>query len=572
MTHKDSEDPVFQKKGKTRKIFSSTLESRLLFLALPVVFLMIVLLIHFSYGPFFMHHIDPEYFHLYSGICLSRLSLSVEYIAHPGTTLQILFAISARIVDLLQPTSDLITNLISNPEQYIHGTNILLNIINAFVLFFLGFYTYRCSGNYGYAFLLQLIPFSSHYLLTVSARLIAESVELVPVILMIMLTVKYIYDSSRDKNMNFYSIAFAVISGLGIAGKISFFPFVLLPLVLISEKKYRIRFLLYTALAVAVFAFPLVVHLHKSREWFGNMFTHSGKWGGGSKSFINLSQAPDRIKSLYLYVDKQFFVISGLATLQYLIFLIIPSLRKNSSGRVILRVFTGLILSVLLYVFLVLKHFAFYYLFPALAVKVFFLYLMTELLVRVIRDKRMKRWLPALTLIVALVLVVPQVRTLKKRMSDIAVAERNSEEKYYTLKTYFSPDTTVIISSAYYGSPFISWAHVNAFNITGKLRNAFTPALKKKFPSTYFYFPWTDKFFFWGDYLKSQQLVDGKKTIYVYIGEGKEGDMDAIMKRLKEEMPETEFQKVLLHKFENPAEYFYRIKLSVKNGGFPTDQ
>jgi len=413
--HKDSEDPVFQKKGKMRKGFSSMMKSRWLFLAIPVVFLMIVLLIHFSYGPFFMHHIDPEYFHLYSGVCLSRLSLSVEYIAHPGTTLQVLYAISVRIVDLLQPTSDLITNLISNPEQYIHGTNILLNIINAFVLFFLGFYTYRYSGNYGYAFLLQLIPFSSHYLLTVSARLIAESVELVPVMLMILLTVKYIYDSSRGKNMNFYSIAFAVISGLGIAGKISFFPFVLLPLVLISAKKYRIRFLLYTILAVAVFAFPLVVHLHKAWEWFGNMFIHSGKWGAGNKSFIHLSQAPERMKSLYLYVDKQFFVITGLATLQYLIFLMIPSLRKNSSCRVILRVFSGLLLSVFLYVFLVLKHFAFYYLFPVLAVKVFFLYLITELLVRVIRDKRIKRWLPFFTLVVALVLMVSPSAYLEKK-------------------------------------------------------------------------------------------------------------------------------------------------------------
>ncbi len=541
-------------------------------LILPVLFLTMVLLIHFSYGPFFMHHIDPEYFHLYSGICLSRLSLSVEYIAHPGTTLQILFAISARIVDLLQPASDLITNVVNNPEQYIHGTNILLNIINAFILFFLGFYTYRYSGNYGYAILLQLIPFSSHYLLTVSARLIAESVELAPVMLMILLTVKYMYDASRTKNMHVYSIGFAVISGLGIAGKISFFPFVLLPLILISEKKYRIRFLLYTVLAVAIFAFPLVVHLHKAWEWFGNMFTHSGKWGGGNKSFINLSQAPERIKSLYLYVDKQFFVILGLATLQYLVFLMIPSLRKNASVRVIRRVMLGLILSVLLYVFLVLKHFAFYYLFPALAVKVFFLYLMTEMLVRVIRDKRTSRWLPALTLLVALVLVVPQGRTLKKRMADIAVAERNSEVKYYKLRKYFNPDTTVIISAAYYGSPFIAWAHVNAFNITGKLRNAFTPALKKKFPSTYFYFPWTDKFFYWGDYLESRQLVEGKKTIYVYIGEGKKGDLDAIMKRLTEEMPDTAFHKVLLYTFENPAEYFYRITLSGKNGGLSPDR
>ena len=62
--------------------------------------------------------VDPEYFHLFNGLNLSIFNLSVDYIAHPGTSIQVIYAVSAHIVNLVQPDNDVITNALNNPEQF----------------------------------------------------------------------------------------------------------------------------------------------------------------------------------------------------------------------------------------------------------------------------------------------------------------------------------------------------------------------------------------------------------------------------------------------------------------------
>ena len=134
---------------------------------LPSVFLILAILIHYSSGKFFMLSVDPEYFHLFNGLNLSIFNLSVDYIAHPGTTIQATYAISAHIVDIIQPGNELISNAINNPEQFIHGANILLNIFTGIAIFFLGFYVYKYTGSIFFALLLQLMPFGSYHVLMI---------------------------------------------------------------------------------------------------------------------------------------------------------------------------------------------------------------------------------------------------------------------------------------------------------------------------------------------------------------------------------------------------------------------
>ena len=136
-----------------------------LFLGIPAVYLILAILIHFNTGKFYLISTDPEYFHLFNGLNLSIFNLAIDYIDHPGTTIQIIYALSAHIVNLIQPENDIIINALNNPEQFIHGASILLSIITSLAIFILGFYTYKYTGNVFLALLLQLMPFGNMRLL-----------------------------------------------------------------------------------------------------------------------------------------------------------------------------------------------------------------------------------------------------------------------------------------------------------------------------------------------------------------------------------------------------------------------
>ncbi len=533
---------------------------RWLFLILPALFLLLVVLIHYSYGMFFMTRIDPEYFHLYNGIALSTFHWDISYIAHPGTPLQMLIGVAARLVQLLTG-GDLVTAVINDPELFIHGANILLNFLNAVIIFYLGVLTYRYTGSYPAGLLMQLIPFGSHYLLTVSARLAAESAVVPPFMLLILLAVVFMYDDSREEHMHRYAVLFALVTGLGIACKVYFFPMALLPLTVISGGKNRLRYLLYTVLAVMVLAFPLVSHMHKAWEWYGNMATHSAKWGEGSKGFMDLHKVPLRIAELYKYTDSQIFWVLGLGLLHYLVFRLVPALRRDPREKVTEKVLLGMILSTTLYIAMVLKHFAFHYLIPVLVVKIFFIFLMMILWNSILKRKNARVWLSLAAVVIVLVMLRPQLGTLRQRMAENSVRVERNEAQYCTLRKYFSPDTTVIISAVYYGSPFVAWAHMNGYLMSGKERRIFRESLKKKFPSTHFFISWSEKFYHWEDYVPAGDLVKEDRSVYVFIGKDKEDTYGKIRERMQQAMEEKGFsmQEKLLFRFSDPDEYFYEL-------------
>jgi hypothetical protein len=222
---------------------------------------MMAMLIHFSKGKFYMLHVDPEYFHLFNGINLAIFNLAIDFIHHPGTTIQMIFAFSAPVVNFILPGTDLVGNMIDNPELFIHGASILLNILTAGTLFALGYFTYRNTGNIWLAMLLQLMPLGHSQIILITGRLIPETAVIAPLLLLGLITVKFLYDRDRVANLRKYVIGFAVVGGLGMAGKFLYLPFLIIPLLIIPGFKEKTRYTFYTLIATMVFAFPVFVNL-----------------------------------------------------------------------------------------------------------------------------------------------------------------------------------------------------------------------------------------------------------------------------------------------------------------------
>jgi len=530
-----------------------------------VIFFMLAILIHFNSGKFYIISTDPEYFHLFNGLNISIFNLAVDYIAHPGTTLQMIYAWSAHIVNIVEPANGIITNAMNNPEDFIHGANILLNILTGLSIFALGLYTYKYTQNIFLAILLQLMPFSNFKILMISARLLPETVLIAPLILLVLIVVKFLYDEHREEHLKKYLFGFAIIGGLGIAGKLSYLPFLIVPLFLLPSSKLRIKYLLYTFVAIIIFAFPVFTHLGKSWDWFGGMLLHSGKWGSGESNIIETAAIPNRLSILY-YMDKSLFILMGIAFLQWVIFYFIPYFRRkrNNTTFLVLKTMGAFLLAISIAVLLVTKHFAAHYFNPFLLLKFFILYLIIELFLPFFKSNKAKLLVTSFVLLIAFSLVIPQVKQLKFSYGQLTKRAKHFNDEAYVLKQYNTIDNPLIISSHYRGSPFIESAMVGGCLMSGPLKSTFIHQLAAKYPNTYFYFDWTDKFYFWDKFRRAKDFVDVKKPLYIFIGEGKEPCLPIIMERIKKDFPDKETKLVLLQTFSKPSEYFYKVNFSEK--------
>jgi len=530
----------------------------------PVIFLMLAILIHFSNGTFYLLNTDPEYFHFMNGLNLSILNLAVDYIDHPGTTIEVLFAVSAHIVNLLFPGSDLISNALSHPEAFIHGANILLNIITACALFYLGYYTLKYTGNIPMALLMQLTPFYSIRLLIVSGRILPESAMIPVLILLILLIIKYIYDAEQSRNRRMYVWAFAIIGGLGMATKLSYFPFLIIPLFLLNSKKRITQYLLYTLFAIIIFAFPLFVNLGKSWRWYSNMLLHSGQWGSGDTNFVDLTKVPGRLQQVF-DVDPALFLLIGFAVLQLIIFYSLRFTQNNGRLTAFLkRSLIAVISAVIIFVLFVTKHFAYHYILPVLVFKAFVIFLMCSLILSVIGSKNIKKYFSLAVFLLTILLIIPQLRYLGASVKIKQAQAAKFEDRERMLDSYNTKDNLLIISSHYRGSPFMQTALAGGFMLSGQLRSTFKKQLRETYPKTVLYVNWSEQFNIWDEFKNADEFLDPQKSVYIFIGEGKEKDLRVIMDRISSSYPAYSLELEVVYAFKDPDETFYELKLHEK--------
>ena len=535
-----------------------------LFIIIPIIFVVVTILIHFSIGKFYLVSTDPEYLHLLNGINLSIFNLSVSYIDHPGTTIQGIYAISAHIVNIIQPSNNIITNVINHPEDFIHGASILLILITCLTIVLFGFYTYKYTGNMLLAILVQLIPFGNVRVLLVSGRLIPEAALIGPLIILCLLIIKFIYDSNRENNIKKYLVGFAIAGGLGMAGKLNYLPFLIIPLFLIASAKNRLKYLFYTVLATLIFAFPLVVNLRKSWTWYSNLFIHSGKWGGGESNFIDFVNIPDHLQKIF-HMDQSLFYLIGFAIVQIILFYILPFLRRRESSKYLLKAMVAVVVALLFSALLVAKHFAFHYFVPSLVFKAFIIFLSASLIIDLTNRKKTRNYISAFALLLMLFLIIPQVSDLKAAVAKNKQRAEKFETRSNLLMQYDVQNNPLIITSNYRGSPFIQSALVDGFLQSGHLKSTYIEQLTEKYPNTFFYFSWSEHFYFWDQFLNAADFVNPDRPVYLFIGEDKSENLTHILKRIEIAFADFDQDLKLLNQFTEPEESFYELTFTKRN-------
>lgn len=536
---------------------------QLLFLIIPILYLVNAVVIHFMYGDFYLGTVDPEYFHLFNGITIAAGNLSVEYTAHPGTPLEFLIAFSARMICLFQD-EPLIKDFIDDPEKYIHAANLLQNITVALVLYFGSKKVVKYSQSFALGIFFQLIPFGDSTMLEISGRVIPETLMVVTLLFLFILLIKYIYTSDERYAFGPESVLWGAAIGFGIACKLSFTPVFILPLILLkSPVKSKISYIFFTIIAVCVFAYPIVFNWGVFKEWTFGMLSHSGMHGGGDKGVIDAGSIWPNF--MYLFNrDKLLFIVMAGSILLLSLRFFLANVNKQVTSK-ISRAIIAVNITIVLNVLFTLKHFAYHYFMPFYAYKIF-LILLALVFIRniaiVAKSSRLKRSITLLLFVFTFLIVFIEAQKLGKTMAKIEERAESFRKNEQEFNSAIPENAPLIISAPYYGSPFPEFAKVEGFMMTFKVKDCFKKYLFESHPKSYFYVSYWDNFLFWEKQVDFEFILERcDKEFYLYLGEGKEQIENIVDERLYKVVDKQYVKKELVQSNKERGEKLIRYSL-----------
>lgn len=307
----------------------------------------------------------------------------VGHFDHPGTTVQVTGAFVLKIYSaLINKNADIVTSVLSDPEDYLFIINKILVLINSFALLLLGMFTYRISHNLYLSILIQLSPFISSQFFYGLHIVTPENFLLFVSLCVLGILIYYLFRVDNTKSPSFLFVTvFSFVCGLGLATKITFFPVLIIPIIIIKNFKYKISFLILTLIFFIIFVSPALSNYGKFLDWVRRLVINNGRYGYGEPTIINFSIFFGNI--LRIFYRDMFFSFVYIITFGVLIFknffsaTIDSGLNNHSKVN---KLLFALFLVFTLQIIIVGKHYDQHYMIPAFMLSVIALILSVSLL------------------------------------------------------------------------------------------------------------------------------------------------------------------------------------------------
>ena len=287
---------------------------------LPIVYVISYLFVGNKKGPYFWTpNQDPDYAYLANSLVLT-LFQAPRHTDHPGTPLQMLGAIviwvGHFVRSLLNPAlpKDATTDVLTDPEPFLHLINFALLLVTAIVMFAVGRATYRLSRNLILALIVQFSPF-----LMIETHLGGEPSRVAPDVLVFCISqllslvlIRYLYTEGAGRTRRF-ALQLGSVIGIGMATKVTFIPmflFFLLPRGW-KNKAWAVGTMIFSFLLATL---PIITEYGRMLRWLTGIATHTGAYGGGD---VGLVDPTTIVHNAYLLVTRNlvFFGILLAATI-----------------------------------------------------------------------------------------------------------------------------------------------------------------------------------------------------------------------------------------------------------------
>jgi hypothetical protein len=355
------------------KIFKKGNE-RFIFLIIPLLLFVFIAValnekVHFYYSWY-----DPVYAYLMNGLTFALGSVDIGHTDHPGTPLQLFCALIIKLVSLFRRTDDIAVDVLTHTELYILIITSLLIVINGISLIVIGLNAYKTTHNKYISLLIQLSPLFAFKAILFMPVLATETVLIFLSVFLASIIILKI--NIEENNYIFKVLLLSFLSGLIVSTKISAIPVIAIPFFFIRGWKRKLLFLLTTLSISFLFILPVLPKMGRFLEFISNIFTHTGKYGGGQEGIIDWSMYFDAIKKVL--IEEIPFLFHIILIFIGWIFILVKKVIAPAQKRILL----GMTVSTLIGILVVSRHYSFHYLIPvyviSMPLQVFFWYSIFE--------------------------------------------------------------------------------------------------------------------------------------------------------------------------------------------------
>lgn len=383
--------------------------------------------------------VDPSYSYLVGSLAYAVGQPSMCCL-HPGVTVQVNGAWILRLTHAVFGHDELAADVLSDPEVYAAAIGFEETLLYGCALLLAGWMVFRATGSLESALLIQIAPFldlsSFHWLSPIAPEAILYSL----VVLAAALAVIY----RPGFGTNRVAIFLGLLSGAGVATKITYLPAALLPLVLVESWSGRLIYILVTSACFAAIAVPHWATVDNALYFWSQLLHNRGLHGSGE---TGRPRASDLLASIGAYIQSdRIYMLLLLLSVAFAVWMFFSP--KAKSGRTL----AILIACEVLQLILASRQFNLRYLSPAYGL----LSANLVLIALSIRDAypRSARWLKAGCIVGIALLAVIRSRDIAIETGTLRAA-RASWLQLATAARRGAPDATVV---DYYGASGIPFA------------------------------------------------------------------------------------------------------------------
>jgi hypothetical protein len=466
-------------------------------LLLPLLLVITALFLNHARGPYWLGtNLDPEYVYLLNSTNLANLK-GVGHIDHPGTPVQVLGAVTLRVVYFFNFSAkdNFHTDVLKRPEYYLKAINIVMVIMNAIMLLALGGFIFTLIENIWLSLWLQLAPFFSITVLQFGlTRVTPEPLLLFSSFLMIIMMVLWAHvtpgaENDKTPEHTFIIIFFGLITGFGIANKITFIPMMAIPLILAPRLRNKILYLVISAVSFVIFTLPIIRMYPRFFDWIHNLLTHSGHYGSGPSQLIAAGKYIKNLKKLLLG-NPFFTIVLVLALLIVIVALLIPKLRNISTSNIHFKCLAAAAAAQAAALLMVSKHSASHYLLPGLTlsgVMVFFMFFYLKHILDNFEINLKYLVFPLVFLLAVSFILINPVGQFKKTIHRL----NNIKGKSLALHQHVKDNYKDYAKIFYYRSSSPEYALKFGNDLS---RSYHSQSLEQLYRNVYFYDIWTKRF------------------------------------------------------------------------------
>lgn len=260
----------------------------LILLALPVVMSVLSLDFKRAEGAYWeAHKVDPSYAYLVGSLAYAMGQPSMCCL-HPGVTAQINGAWTLRLSHAVLGQDDLVADVVRDPEVYAALLGFEATLLYALALLVAGWLVYRATGRIELALVMQLAPYLNPAFFNWLNPIAPEAILFAVITLVAALG--FVYSAAQSPGNSLFAVVFGVLSGMGLATKITYLPTGIMPLLLLGSWSARLIYLLATGLSFAAISIPHWATVDNALYFWSQLLHKRGLHGSGEAGAMQLPE------------------------------------------------------------------------------------------------------------------------------------------------------------------------------------------------------------------------------------------------------------------------------------------